>query len=196
MNFSEAFQIFADAIKTAKNTFGKDKVNWFDQQCKSHYGPTARGSRFYEDPKETLDSVILDLRNEFSFQDNDGILLATVKCREDIGVEGALSIDHLPVGGKVKVEALGHHPTLVCIDSCGVMLKPSSTKIVTFIVEHSGPEYENDVKELGWPEGLPILATFFPGQPLPPSRPHDCEVGDILTVNEAAEKGWKVVKAI
>ena len=192
MTFDEAFKIFAAAIKTAAET----KVNgtpWFDQVCQSHFGDSARGSKFTF-PKDEIDSYLLDMRNEFTFSMSNGVLTARITARETVGVVGAIDINKCPNGAKVKVESLGHHPSLVMVDDLGVKVSPPSTKVATFVVEVSGDEYEADCKDLNWPKDQPILATFFPGDALPPSKPHDCEEGQELLIREAAELGWKVVK--
>lgn len=126
----------------------------------------------------------------FSASDNLAILKVNLL---DAGIHGfsafmnAAALETLPKEQICKVEALGPHPTLT------TQGEAQETTVVTVIIELDGskdPDLGDCCKEL---EGEPIIATWFPGPRLPVSEPHDCEVGDKLTVEEALKKGWKTV---
>lgn len=99
----------------------------------------------------------------------------------------AAELETLPKDKLCKVEALGSHPTLVTDGDA------QQTSVITAIIELDGsldPDLGAACSKL---KGEPILVTWFPGKSLPVSAPHDCSVGDTLTVEEALEKGWKTV---
>ena len=126
----------------------------------------------------------------------DGVAIFQYNHTAPVGRLKAVSLEDIPQDLPVKVESLGDHPTLVLVNPVDPRV-PSNfgkTKTVTAIVEYEGTIYEDDCEELQWGKGEPLLAAVFPGEALPPSRPHDCIEGECMTVETAREKGWKVLK--
>lgn len=155
---------------------------------------SAGGSHFikgfesqHEIEAEFFDRKMGEWREVFR-SDEDNLLIAEMSIDDDIAVLAAAPLEKIPAHQKCVVKALGGHPTLATIgDSV-------PAKVLTVIIELDG-SLDPDLDGLTEP-GKPIIATWFPGKSLPPSRPHDCEVGDILTAAEAISKGWKVASLV
>lgn len=111
----------------------------------------------------------------------------------DAGIHGfeafmnAAALETLPKDQLCKVESLGAHPTLVTNG------ESKETAVITVIIELDGSKDTDLGSARHKLKGEPIIATWFPGPRLPVSEPHDCAVGDTLTVEEALKKGWKTV---
>lgn len=109
----------------------------------------------------------------------------------DAGIHGieafmnAAALETLPKDQLCKVTALGAHPTLTTKGEA------QETTIITAIIELDGSKDADLGDACSKLKGEPIIATWFPGPQLPVSEPHDCAVGDTLTVEEALKKGWK-----
>lgn len=111
----------------------------------------------------------------------------------DAGIQGfaafmnAAALETLPKDQLCTVQSLGAHPTLVTNGGS------QATAVITAIIELDGSKDPDLGAACYKLKGEPILVTWFPGPRLPVSEPHDCEVGDKLTVEEALKKGWKTV---
>ena len=173
--------------------------NWLESVLKGHIGPDAKGSVFngalasvwdcFTEAHWTLKSI------------DNGVAILRGWCPRVVGWLGALPLSTMPPAMPVKVLSLGDHPTLVpapgTLTPDGVPWKEcinGASDVFTLVVEYDGEEYLKDCEKLKWPDKEPILAACFPGEALPPSRPHDCAEGDVMTVEAALEKGWKVLK--
>jgi hypothetical protein len=126
----------------------------------------------------------------FSASKNIAILKLNLIESEIHGFEAfmnAAALETLPKDQLCKVESLGAHPTLVTNGGA------QETAVITVIIELDGSKDPDLGAACHKLKGEPIIATWFPGPRLPISEPHDCEVGDTLTVEEALKKGWKTV---
>ena len=170
---------------------------WILDVISGHVGPEARGSVFTN--PDTLDkvfSLVVDTTNVWTLKSaENGVAIFQWKRSVPVGVVRAVTLESVDGNLPVKVEALGDHPTLVPVNDDPELTKTmEKTGTITMIVEYEGPAYEKDVEELMMPRNEGLLAAVFPGEPLPPSRPHDCSEGDCMTAETALEKGWKVLK--
>lgn len=104
-------------------------------------------------------------------------------------VLSATDLDKLAPDTPCRVDQLGAHPTLVSLG------EPVPTDVVTAIIEIDGGA-DPDLKDFPSLKGEPVLATWFPGPSLPPSRPEGCKVGEILTAAEALKRGWRTVSLV
>lgn len=153
--------------------------------------PSACGSHFQTgcDTQGGVEHMLFyDLQAEWKatvYDADANLLIAETPIPEGMAVTAAVALDDLPPDQGCLVKSLGAHPTLVTVGM------PVDTDVVTAIVELDGDK-DPDLDGMGL-EGKPVLVTWHPGKALPPSQPHDCKVGDRLTVAEAIEKGWRVV---
>lgn len=198
MTFADCIQILETAVKTAKKVVGDDGRTWWEQVCRSHFGDTARGSKFTITPDQ-VEEVVLNPRNDFTFNDDGKTLIASVDAEQPVGLQAIFHLESIMSARqamtKVRVESLGDHPALV-FDDPAIGDDPIETNRTTFIIEYAGSVYKKDCLEYGFREGEPILATLYPGNSTRKSEPHDCRVGDKMTVAEAYEKGWRAVKLV
>lgn len=104
-------------------------------------------------------------------------------------VMAAEDLATVPCGQLVRVDALGHHPTLTKVGHW----EPVQTDVVTAIVLLDGAAGPDLAFLEGREKGKPFLVTWYPGPALPPSHPTECEVGDVMTAAEAYTKGWRTV---
>ena len=131
--------------------------------------------------------LFYDLQRDWKatvYDTDKNLLIAEAPLPEGMAVTAAVALDELPPDQGCLVKALGAHPTLVTVGM------PVPTDVVTAIVELDGGK-DSDLSGMGLAL-KPVLVTWHPGKALPPSHPHDCAVGDRLTVAEAIEKGWRV----
>lgn len=170
---------------------------WILDVISGHVGPEARGSVFDEQDLGKVFNFVVDTEKVWFLKEaKDGVAIFQYNHTEPVGTVKAVSLEDVPRDFPVRVESLGDHPALV-LETGRVLDFPDNfgkTKTMTAIVEYEGTVYEDDCEEMQWEKGEPLLAAVFPGEPLPPSRPHDCSEGDCMTVETALEKGWKVLK--
>jgi hypothetical protein len=153
---------------------------------------TATGSRFVKPGWFTTQGgvehlLFADMLNSYEEVSRNGNLLIAKAQLSDMGVElavtAAVDLSTVDKSATVEVKELGYHPTLTLAGT------PVPTQVITLIIELDGGQ-DPDLAGMGL-EGEPVLVTWHPGEALPPSNPHDCEVGDRMTVAKAIEKGWR-----
>jgi hypothetical protein len=155
--------------------------------------PDACGSHFIKEGwyrrQEGVEHYLFgDLKEEWYttvYDEESNLLIAEARIPEGDAVCGATHIMNLPNEQVCYVKSLGDHPTLVTKGEA------QPTNLVTAIVYLDGGK-DPDLKGMGL-EGKPVLVTWHPGPSLPPSSPHNCEVGDVMTAEEAIDKGWCTV---
>ena len=151
---------------------------------------TACGSRFCKEGCYTTQggvehALFYDMQREWRVvSEKDNVLIAEVHMPLWEAETAAVKLESLPADRLCKVKALGAHPTLVTFGH------PTPTNIVSAVIYMDAGK-DPDLEGMGL-DGKPILVTWHPGKALPPSHPTDCEVGDIMTVEDALKKGWRV----
>jgi len=191
-----------EVMNAAMKTPGRGGRPWILDVLEGHVGETAHGSVF-TNPSSLMDvfDFVVDTEKEWDLVSaSDGVAIFRYTQNDKLGETKAVLLEAVDPNTPVKVVSLGDHPTLTPVDP-DKFISPAegfmgvgNTNAMTAIVEYDGAEYEKDVEDLKWTPGEPLLATVFPGEALPPSRPHDCSEGDCMTAEAALEKGWKVLK--
>jgi hypothetical protein len=121
---------------------------------------------------------------------NGNILVAEAKITVGKATINAISIDDLPVSAMLRVESLGPHPTLKLVS--GAPTEPRETKVVTLIIELDAGK-DPDLANMPELSGKAIVASWFPGPALPPSRPAaDTKVGETGSRDTMKGRGWRV----
>lgn len=193
-SFPDCISSLSPVIRQAfRNT--KQKLGFLLDGAFRKHGNTeeACGSRFITGCTSqggTEHLLFADMLNEYEEISREGNILIASARLSDMGVglgsavTAAVALSTVDKSATVEVKELGYHPTLTLAGT------PVPTDTITLIIELDGGQ-DPDLKGMGL-EGQPVLVTWHPGEALPPSQPHDCEVGDRMTVAEALEKGWRV----
>lgn len=180
---------------TVKEAFKNSKENIgfvLDGAFKKHGNVSgATGSRFvkeeyFKTQEGTEHFLFFDTQNWEIKEEAGNVTIVQAIIPEGLAVMAAEDLKKLPADQLCKVQQLGAHPTLVTAG------EPVPTNKVTCIVEKDAGA-DPDLKDFPQLTGKPIMATWFPGEPLPPSHPVNCKEGDFLTVSEALQKGWNTV---
>lgn len=191
-----------EVMNAAMNIPGRGGCPWILDVLEGHVGETSHGSVFtHPSELEAVFEFVVDTEKEWDLMSaTNGVAIFRYSQDDKLGETKAVLLEAVDPNTPVKVVSLGDHPTLTPVDP-DKFISPAegfmgvgNTNAMTAIVEYEGAEYEKDVEYLKWTHGEPLLATIFPGEALPPSRPHDCSEGDCMTAETALEKGWKVLK--